>query len=196
MVWSESGEKSTQIKYCLQVKAVQNSIIMDFGQNWRFKLQNVLKIDLFLTNMQILASQDINWWTGVVWITCGLLWCFYQLFGLSFWCLCLCNRSKPIKRQKKARSSHTETETAHAYSCLCFNGLKSVVLKLLCLKTRVHATDVVPRLGTSSLFCRVGSCSYSEPPASVSTLHAVIQMMKKYYRKQCILRHHEINDRA
>ncbi len=26
-----------------------------------------------------------NWWTGVVWITCGLLWCFYQLFKLSFW---------------------------------------------------------------------------------------------------------------
>ncbi len=23
--------------------------------------------------------------TGVVWITCGLLWCFYKLFGLSFW---------------------------------------------------------------------------------------------------------------
>ncbi len=22
---------------------------------------------------------------GLVWITCGLLWCFYQLFGLSFW---------------------------------------------------------------------------------------------------------------
>ncbi len=31
-------------------------------------------MDLFL-----LSSQDINWWTGVVWITCGLLWCFYQL---------------------------------------------------------------------------------------------------------------------
>ncbi len=42
-------------------------------------------LDLFLRNMQLLASQDINWWTGVVWITCGLLWCFYQLFGLSFW---------------------------------------------------------------------------------------------------------------
>ncbi len=41
-------------------------------------------MDLF-TNTQLLASQDINWWTGVVWITCGLLWCFYQLFGLSFW---------------------------------------------------------------------------------------------------------------
>ncbi len=35
--------------------------------------------------MQLLTSQDINWWTGVVWITCGLLWCVYQLFGLSFW---------------------------------------------------------------------------------------------------------------
>ncbi len=22
---------------------------------------------------------------GVMWISCGLLWCFYQLFGLSFW---------------------------------------------------------------------------------------------------------------
>ncbi len=39
--------------------------------------------DLFLTNVQRLASQDINWWIGLEW--CGLLWCFYQLFGLSFW---------------------------------------------------------------------------------------------------------------
>ncbi len=36
-------------------------------------------------NMQLFTSQDINWWTGVMWVTCGLLWCFYQLFGLSFW---------------------------------------------------------------------------------------------------------------
>ncbi len=42
-------------------------------------------IDLFLTNMQLFTIQDINWWTGVVWITCKLLCCFYQLFGLSFW---------------------------------------------------------------------------------------------------------------
>ncbi len=40
-------------------------------------------MDLFLTNMQFSTSK--NWWTGLVWITCGLLWCFYQLFGLSFW---------------------------------------------------------------------------------------------------------------
>ncbi len=40
---------------------------------------------LLFTNTQLLSSPDVNWWTGVVWITCGLLWCFYQLFGLSFW---------------------------------------------------------------------------------------------------------------
>ncbi len=40
---------------------------------------------LMLNLFQLLSSQDVNWWTGVVWITCGLLWCFYQLFGLSFW---------------------------------------------------------------------------------------------------------------
>ncbi len=55
-----------------------------FGQKRRFEVKNVL-MDLFIINAQLLSSQDVNWWTGVVWITCGLLWCFYQLFGLSFW---------------------------------------------------------------------------------------------------------------
>ncbi len=51
----------------------------------KFEVKNVLMMDLFLTNIQFFTSQDANWWTGVMWITCGLLWCFYQLFGLSFW---------------------------------------------------------------------------------------------------------------
>ncbi len=38
-------------------------------------------MDLFLTNTQLLASQDINWWTAVVWITSGL-WRLYQLWTL------------------------------------------------------------------------------------------------------------------
>ncbi len=41
-----------------------------------------LIMDLFLTNTQLFTSQDVNWWTGVVWITCGLLWYFHQLVGL------------------------------------------------------------------------------------------------------------------
>ncbi len=34
---------------------------------------------------QLFTSEDVNWWTGVVWIACGLLWCFISLFGLSIW---------------------------------------------------------------------------------------------------------------
>ncbi len=41
--------------------------------------------DGFVSYKQRFTSQDVNWWTGDTWITCGLLWCFYQLFGLSFW---------------------------------------------------------------------------------------------------------------
>ncbi len=47
--------------------------------------QNSLTMDLFLSNTQLFTSQDVNLCTGAVWITCGLLWCFYQLFGISFW---------------------------------------------------------------------------------------------------------------
>ncbi len=53
-----------------------------FSQKHQFELKNVLMIDLFLTNTHLFTSQDGNWWTRVMWITCGLLWCFYQL---SFW---------------------------------------------------------------------------------------------------------------
>ncbi len=51
-------------------------------RSWKqwFKVKN-----LILTNAQLFISQDVNWLTGVVWITCVLLWCFYQLFGLLFW---------------------------------------------------------------------------------------------------------------
>ncbi len=64
------------------------SVIMDielvFWQEvWIYRLNNLI-MDLSLTNTYIFSSQDINWWTGVMWITCGLLWCFYQPFELSF----------------------------------------------------------------------------------------------------------------
>ncbi len=61
---------------------IESSILA--GSNG-FEVKNILMVDLFLTNSQLFSSQLINWWTGVIWITCGLLWCFYQPFGLSFW---------------------------------------------------------------------------------------------------------------
>ncbi len=55
-------------------------------KRWKLKRKlNILKQDLFLTNTRHSTFQVINWWTGVVWIVDYLLWCFYQLFGLSFW---------------------------------------------------------------------------------------------------------------
>ncbi len=96
VVWSESGEKSAQIKHRLQAKTVQNSskqmcgwILMwettgDGLFHWRKRFYGlwtrILVKNIFMELFQLLSSQDVNWW-----ITCGILWCFYQLFGLSFW---------------------------------------------------------------------------------------------------------------
>ncbi len=50
---------------------------------------------------------------------------------------------------------------------------------------RDHATDVVPRLGTSSWFCPAWFCLPFMPRGGRRIKIAVTQMMKKYYRKQC-----------
>ncbi len=63
------------------------SVIMDsyFDQKRRFKVKNVIKWWICFLQTCSFSLQDIHCWTGVVWITCGLLWCFYEQFGLSFW---------------------------------------------------------------------------------------------------------------
>ncbi len=38
-------------------------------------------LDLFHANTQFVTSQDVNWWTGVVWSTCDVL----SADWLSFW---------------------------------------------------------------------------------------------------------------
>ncbi len=51
-----------------------------YKKKWTFsRHSNLLRCTCiyFFTNIQ-----NINWWTGVIMITCGLLWCFYQLFEL------------------------------------------------------------------------------------------------------------------
>ncbi len=59
---------------------------------------------------------------------------------------------------------------------------------------RDHVTDVVPRLGTSSWFCPGWSfCLPFTSRGGRRIKIAVTQMMKS---KQCILRHHEINDKT
>ncbi len=41
-------------------------------------------MDLFLTNMQLFTLEDVNWSTGVMLITCGLLWCFLSVVWTHF----------------------------------------------------------------------------------------------------------------
>ncbi len=45
-------------------------VIVDYGLVFGWVMvKNILKMDLFLTNMQLFHLQDINLWTGVLWIT-------------------------------------------------------------------------------------------------------------------------------
>ncbi len=46
----------------------------------------LLFMDSLMIHLFIFTSQDVNWWTWVMLITCGLLWSLhiYQLFELSF----------------------------------------------------------------------------------------------------------------
>ncbi len=90
LFWLVNSAWSVQISLLIQTRLLfiwRKRYYMDscFSWNQRFEVKNILMVYLFLTNMQLLLSPDVNWWTGVVWITCGLLLCFYQLFGLSFW---------------------------------------------------------------------------------------------------------------
>ncbi len=104
------------------------------------------------------------------------------------------------QKRKGAILSHRKRRHTHIglLFVLCFNGLKSVVLKLQCLNTRDHAnvTDVVRHLGTSSSLCPGWSFCLSFTPRGGRCIKtAVTQMMKRYYRKQCILQKHDINER-
>ncbi len=96
--WVPSEYKSKQLLKTSQKKNYAWSVQEDFftGESnimerglyfnlvWKRKEKNIL-MDLFLRNLNLVTSQDFNQWTGVLWITCVLLWCFHQLCGFSFW---------------------------------------------------------------------------------------------------------------
>ncbi len=64
----------------------EGSIIMDYGfvfkPEGKVEVKNVLMIDLFFLQTRSFSLLE-TLTDGLEW--CGLLWCFYQLFGLSFW---------------------------------------------------------------------------------------------------------------
>ncbi len=70
--------KNEWIKNILKVeqvtqKCAENVLILrPSNMKMSLFLQNALMMDLFLTYMQIFTSQDVNWWTGLMWITCDV----------------------------------------------------------------------------------------------------------------------------
>ncbi len=53
------------------------------------EIKNILMMDIFIRNMHIMLHNIL---IDGMWITCGLLRCFYQLFGLSFWLTVLASK--------------------------------------------------------------------------------------------------------
>ncbi len=75
-------EKTTEDLFPLK-EALFSIMGSYFSQKQWFEAKNILMMDLFLTNGQLLTSQDNTLIYGQ--ITCGLSWCLFKLFGLSYW---------------------------------------------------------------------------------------------------------------
>ncbi len=118
----------------------------------RFKVKKHL--GLFLTNMQLFTSQYVNWWAGVVWFTCGLLWCFYQLFGLILTAPIHCRGSNWWASDGMLNFSKSDEETNSSTSWLAWGWVhfhfwvnhsfvfltifKIVAIQLICVEVWVH----------------------------------------------------------
>ncbi len=98
LVSSESGENYAQIKHHLSVTTVQNTCkqIYRWILMWEEKTgRSVIRYYVFLIlpeaiyfyflSSKFRFSFQNTLIAGLSWITWGLLWCFYQLFRLSFW---------------------------------------------------------------------------------------------------------------
>ncbi len=72
-----NGAQSLHISFLIQTRLVGESNIMDRElDGLGFTVKHIVIMHLFLTNMHLVTSQDINWWTGAVWIIYGLN-CFW-----------------------------------------------------------------------------------------------------------------------
>ncbi len=91
------------VKKLPHLKTIQKSskqtcrwiLMREDNSGWTFSLEealwilarsNSLKLKLLvITNTHIFTSQDVNSYNRIMSINCGLLCCFFQLFGFSIW---------------------------------------------------------------------------------------------------------------
>ncbi len=81
-----------------------------------------------IQNIMMKTNKDVNWWTGVVWIVCGLWWCFYQLFELILTAPIHCRASDVMLNFSKSVLMKKQTHLSRQP----FNSIKqNVIFKML-----------------------------------------------------------------
>ncbi len=63
--WILIWEDNTRWSFSLNEALLWTCIL---ARSNSFKLKTFVMVDLFLTNTQLFTLQDVNWWTGVMWI--------------------------------------------------------------------------------------------------------------------------------
>ncbi len=98
------------------------------------------------------------------WITCGLLWCFYQLFGLSFW-------RHPFTAEHPLLSN-----SSHIFSCwnickLCVIRCLSVIMNVCICVTKKEkclcSSHTFNPVVFSACVCFAGLCCVVQPQVTV-----------------------------
>ncbi len=98
------------------------------------------------------------------------------------------------RRKKKKHVPLTQKETAHAYSSVVeFQRLKIGCFKTAVLKNAWPCDRCILSF-SNELLVLWSFCLSFTPRGERRIKIAVTQIMKRYYRKQCILRHHDINN--
>ncbi len=95
---------------------------------------------------QLFPSQDVNWWTGVVWVTCGLFHWFYQSFGLDsdgthslqrIHCDGMLHFYKSVKMKKQTHKTNTFWANVHFWVKYSFK----IMFTILIPATQCMTTD-------------------------------------------------------
>ncbi len=124
--------RSFKQNYFFKGESNSMDMIQILARSNGLKLKKVLMMDLFLTNMQLFASLDLNYWTGVVWIIVMFLSAVWTLIltapihlrGSIWWAIdVVLNISKSVlmKKQPHLHLGWPERENELFFNCFYFN---------------------------------------------------------------------------
>ncbi len=77
----QMNNSKKQSKYESITRLFQYTFYSELFLTWSVHITLLIQISIFSIEKAIIWIVDF----GLEWISCGLLWCFHQLFRLSFW---------------------------------------------------------------------------------------------------------------